>query len=436
MVQNQLINKLLISQDKSILTLNNLTDEFFSDYKDEFNFIKNHTQQYGKIPDKATFISRFPDFDFIEVNEPIKYLLDAIYEDRNKRLLAKTFNKVRECLTEGNVEEAMRVYTSSQKQLLTAKHITCTNLYEDLSRYDEYVERSQNIAHYFVKTGFPELDEVIGGWDRKEELAVITARTNQGKSFITTKMAAAAAQQGLNVLIFNGEMTTSKVGYRLDTLLSHISNTQLIRGNANAQMDYKRFLEDIKTNLKGSIKLMTAKDVEGPITVSTLEAFIERENGDILFVDQYSLMEDQQKGKTQTERFANISKDLKLLQSKKQIPIITVAQLNRQKDENGEDTIDTTMIGMSDRIAQDATAVIGISRDKKDKKLMKLQIVKARDAEIGRKLSYIADFDKGIFSFVPDEADATDGAKCEELKNEFEYTDNDIGNNMYEGQPF
>lgn len=423
MIQTQFLNKLISTKNASLLTINNLNYEFFSDYVNEYKFIQAHLNQYGTIPDIETFVNKFPDFDIINVTESDKYLLDALYEDRNKRIIAKTFNQVRDCLTKGDVDEAMRLYNASQKQLLSAKHISCTDLYKDLTRYDEFVERSQNINQYYVKTGFSELDEVTGGWDRKEELAVVTARTNNGKSFITTKMAAAAAEQGLNVLIFNGEMSTSKVGYRLDTLLSHISNTQLIRGNIGAQVNYKKFLEDVQTNLKGSIKLMTAKDVEGPITVSTLEAFIEREKGDILFVDQYSLMEDQQRGKTQTERFANISKDLKLLQTKKQIPIIAVSQLNRQKDESGEDIIDTTMLSMSDRIAQDATTIIGISRDKKDKKLMKLQIVKARDTEVGKKLSYIADFDKGIFTFIPEENDATDGAKCEGLKDEYEYED-------------
>ena len=59
MIQLQFINKLLSSKDSTLITLNNLTDEFFSDYKAEFNFIKSHLQQYGKIPDEVTFLNSF-----------------------------------------------------------------------------------------------------------------------------------------------------------------------------------------------------------------------------------------------------------------------------------------------------------------------------------------------------------------------------------------
>ena len=49
-------------------------------------------------------------------------------------------------------------------------------------------------------------------------------------------------------------------------------------------------------------------------TVSQLRAFIEKENLDILFVDQHSLLEDERHGKTPVEKAANISKSLKALQ--------------------------------------------------------------------------------------------------------------------------
>ena len=192
-IQNQFINKILASKDPTLITLNNLTDEFFSDYKDEFNYIKNHLQRYGNIPDEATFLNIFPDFDIIPVNESDKYLLDSLYDDRNKRLLAKTFNKVREALNDGDTEKAMRIYNESSEMLLQAKHLEAIDIYQDLSRYDSYVERSTDFTKYYVKTGFPELDEVIGGWDRKEELATIVARPNVGKSFVLFKVALASS---------------------------------------------------------------------------------------------------------------------------------------------------------------------------------------------------------------------------------------------------
>ena len=434
MIQNQFINKLLTSKDPTLITLNNLTDEFFSDYKNEFNYIKNHLQRYGNIPDEATFLSVFPDFDIIPVNESEKYLLDSLYDDRNKRLLAKTFNKVREALNDGDTEKAMRIYNESSEMLLQAKHLEAVDIYKDLSRYDSYVERSTDFTKYYVKTGFPELDEVIGGWDRKEELATIVARPNVGKSFVLFKVALAAAEQGLTVGIYSGEMSETKVGYRLDTIMSHISNTKIIHGNTNIQVEYKKFLEGIQGKLKGKILVLTPSMINGTAGVSALRAFIDKYHLDMLCIDQHSLLEDDRKAKNPVERAANISRDLKNLQVMVKIPIIAVSQQNRENtDEKG---VDTKNVAQSDRISQDSTILLFLERGpvKENKhNIMTLTLVKSRDSANGCKLSYIVDLDKGTWTFIPDEEDGLKGNKCEDLKNEFEDNDN---SDTYEDEPF
>ena len=431
MIQLQFLNYLLLKRDPTLITLNNLTDEFFSDYKDEFNFIKNHLQAYGNIPDQITFLNVFPDFDIIEVNETEKYLLDALYDDRNKRILAKTFNKVREALNNGDTEEAMRIYNSSSEKLLQAKHLEAIDIYKDLSRYDEYVERSTDFNKYYVKTGFPELDEIIGGWDRKEELATIFARTNLGKSWFLLKTAVAAAEQGLIVGVYSGEMSESKVGYRIDTLLSHISNTKLTHGSLNVQLDYKKFLENTTINLKGKIFVITPSMINGTAGVNALRSFIEKYHLDMLCVDQYSLLEDDRKARNPVERMSNIATDLKNLQVMVKIPIIAVSQQNRENtDDKG---VDTKNISQSDRIGQNSTIIIALERkknkDSQTNNIMTMSLIKSRDTANGSKISYYIDLDKGIFSYIPSEDDGLKGKDCEDLKNEFE-------DNSYEEEPF
>ena len=429
MVQLQLLNKIISTGDSSLITLNDLTKEFFSDYVSEFNFIKGHIVQYGKVPDKETFLMSFPNFDIFEVKETDKYLLDALYEDRNKRVLAKTFNQVREALSNNNVEKAMDIFSKAQDNIASAKHLEAVDIFEDTSRYDSYIERTKDFSKFYIKTGFPELDEITGGWDRNEELAVIAARTNNGKSWCLLKTAIAAAEQGLTVGIYSGEMSENKVGYRIDTLMSHISNTKIIHGNAQIKDDYKKFLNDVKENLPGKIIVITPAMIGGSAGVGALRAFIEKYNLDILCIDQHSLLADDRKAKNPVERAANISMDLKNLQVMKRIPIIAVSQQNREKNENGPDT---TNISQSDRIAQDATQVIFFEqkeqKESKDK-ILTMYLTKSRDSVNGKTLKYIVNFDKGMLIFVPEETDAMDGVKCEELKNEFE----DSG---YEVKPF
>lgn len=418
-VQCQLINRLLDTRNKAILTTNNLSEEFFSDYLQEYAFIKDHLDHYGAVPDKTTFLAKFPHFDVVDVNEPDGYLVDELYEDRNRRVLAKIFNKVRDLLNAGKTEEATQLYTTAADQLVKAKRVQSVDLFQDTTRYDAYLERVNDYSKYYVPTGFKELDEVIGGWDRQEELATIVARPGLGKSMLGIKTALAAAEKGLAVGIYSGEMSERKVGYRLDTFISHISNTKISKGNGEVQVEYKRYLEDLPKMFKGTVKVLTPAMVGGPVGVSALRSFIENEHLDMLVVDQHSLLEDDRKGKSPVERAANISRDLKNLQVMTRIPIVAISQQNREATDKGPGTEN---VAQSDRISQDSTVIIFL--EKKDN-ILTLDLVKSRDSANGKKLQYAVDWDKGQFTFIPSEGDATGGAACQELEEEYEYVDSD-----------
>lgn len=75
-----------------------------------------------------TMVNTFPGFDVIEVNEPANYLLDELYNDKNKRQLAKTFNAVRKYLNEEKIQEAMSLYVSAANDVVKAKHLDCVDI--------------------------------------------------------------------------------------------------------------------------------------------------------------------------------------------------------------------------------------------------------------------------------------------------------------------
>lgn len=404
MIQNQFLNYLLNSKDKSIITLNNLDKKYFSEYTAEWLFIENHIKEYGNIPDKTTFISRFSNFDLMEVNETPAYLLSELFRDYQKRQLIIAFNSVAQDLNKGDLDKALTAFEKSYNNIsLSGITLQSTDILKDTSRYDKYVEKTKDIKKYFVKTGFKELDNVIGGWDREEELATIVARTNEGKSWVILKCAAAAVEQGLNVGLYSGEMSANKVGYRIDTLIQHIPNGSLTHGNKDVINEYNNYIKDLSTRFEGSLKILTPDSIGGFASVKVLQAFIEKEHLDILFIDQLSLLEDDKKAKSPIEKLSNIAKDLKNLQVLKHIPIISVHQMNRTKSEDSPNNIDTTQIAGSDDVGRYATIVLGLNRDKKDKTLMRMQIVKSRDSEKDKVLSYIVNLNLGKFTFVPEE---------------------------------
>lgn len=396
-IENQFINYILQYKDSSLITLNNLTDKYFPSYKKEWNFILCHFNQYGNIPDKATFLASFPNFDLIDVQETPQYLIEELFKNFQSSQLAETFNKVRQKLIDGDTKEAVHLYQSAYDNLTTGIALNSFNVLDGKKRYDDYVKKMTDFDKYYVRTGLDELDAIIGGWDRQEELATIVARSGIGKSWMLLKFAIASAQQGLRVGIYSGEMSEEKVGYRIDTLISHLSNGALIHGSSYVQNEYKEYIDTLSTRFKGSIKVLTPLMIGGPAGVNALRAFIEKDQLDILFIDQHSLLDDDRHARNPIERASNISKDLKNLQVMKRIPIISVSQQNRANTDNG---VGTENVAQSDRIAQDSTLILFLERRKDDSSILTINIVKARDSVSGKKLSYHVDFNTGLFDFI------------------------------------
>lgn len=417
MIQLQFINFLLKTKDKSLISLNNLNEDYFSDYRAEYRFIENHIEKYDRIPDTETFLDKFRDFDIVEVNESESYLITALIDDYNTRQLQYTFNKISPLIQAGRVDDAIDIFKNTATQINTGVSFKSIDILRDTTRFDEYVERTKNHSQYFFSTGFKELDAIIGGIDRTEDIVVVVARPGIGKSLVSLKMAIAAAQEGLKVGLYSGEMSVSKVGNRADTMIGHINNGGITHGNEIFLEQYKEYMRKLPDMFEGQIRVITPDMIDGIADVNTLKVFIEKENLDVLVVDQISLLEER-KGRTEAEQTANIMKQLKYLQTLERIPMIVVSQQNREKNEGGE--LDLTQVAGSDKVGRYATVVLFL--EKKDN-IMKIHIVKSRDNASGQTLSYEVDINKGYYVFIPEDGQQV----SEEIVNSYKKDDTSDG---------
>ena len=413
MIQEQALNYVIKNNDVSLITLNNLTSDYFSDYKSEFDFIMDFYSKYGKTPDYETFLDVFPEFETIDVKEPQRYILEELTKDHNKRFLAQNFNKIRDLILNDDVEGAFAVLSEASTKASSTVSIQCVDLLENTKRLDVYLDKIDNLDKYFIKTGFKELDDIICGWDVNEDLVTIVARNGKGKSWILLKCAAGAAMQGKNVGIYSGEMSDDAVGYRLDTLIGHIPNGALLHGSGSIKNQYEAFLKSLKDKVPGHLKVITPQMLNGYASVSTLRAFVEKEKLDILFIDQHSLLIDDKRGKTPVEKASNISTDLKLLQTTKRIPVVCVSQQNREKSENGD--FDTTQIALADKIGQDSSIVIFLERDGDEGELLKMHLTKSRNTGDGKILTYRINLNTGNFNYIADKESSSSSEESDSI---------------------
>jgi replicative DNA helicase len=421
MITLQILNKVIQTGDIQLITKNALTEEYFVGYEPEFNFIMNHFNKYGKVPDKATFLDNFNEFNFIEVAETDKYLLDTLYEEHLYYKSVEVVQKGAELL-KTNANDAVE-YLHSQ---LPNLQITATTEGTDIisqadERYKIYLEKMNAKNPWYITTGFEELDEILNGWAKGEEFVVFFARTGQGKSWVLAKTLTHAWEIGNRVGYISPEMSPTKIGYRFDTLLKNFSNRNLVWGRE--EPDYEKYIKELK-NKENPFIVATPLDFQKKVTVTKLKHFIQSNKLDILGIDGITYLTDERykKGDNKTISLTNISEDLMALSIELRIPILVVVQSNRGgvKNADSEGTPELENIRDSDGIAQNATKVIALRQTGAG---LEFGIKKHRDGINGGKLIYYWDIDKGRFNYIPSSEDAVKPEKrqkkADEIKNSF-----------------
>ena len=293
MVQLQLLNRVLATKDISILIDNNITKEYFTEYPDEFNFIYDHYVNYKQVPDIETFVSNFSKFSVLDVKESDLYLINTIREEYLYSKSVPVIKKAAELL-KSDANEASR-YLQTELVNLTPNYTTpFVDIIHSRSRFDIFKDKLAHKDDWFIPTGFPELDDIIGGWQRGEELIVLFARTGNGKSWVAVKMMQHAWQIGKRVGYISPEMSADKIGYRFDTLNHNFSNKALIRANeAEVTSDeYEEYMTELAKS-ESVFLVSTPLDFNKQITVSKLKTFITQNKLDILAIDGITYMTDE-----------------------------------------------------------------------------------------------------------------------------------------------
>jgi KaiC/GvpD/RAD55 family RecA-like ATPase len=80
-----------------------------------------------------------------------------------------------------------------------------------------------------ISTGWPDLDLALGGGLGRQELIIFPANSGGGKSITMLNLARNLIAQGLNGVYITLEMSESVVSRRLDSMISHIAQENLLK---------------------------------------------------------------------------------------------------------------------------------------------------------------------------------------------------------------
>jgi len=218
-----------------------------------------------------------------------------------------------------------------------------------------------------LSTGFAELDKMMEGGMRPGELIVIAGRPGQGKTTLGINIAThvATMQENKGVLIFSMEMTPRSLVERMFLSMAQVNFRQL-RGKPLSEYDVLRIgnaaqrLDNNHIRIDGAPRLTPAE-----IRARARRDMREFKNLSLIVVDYVQMMRADTKYDNRANEIGECSGSLKALAKELNIPVIALAQLNRNSVAKGVDVRKPNMADLKDSgsIEQDADLVALIHRE-------------------------------------------------------------------------
>jgi replicative DNA helicase len=212
-----------------------------------------------------------------------------------------------------------------------------------------------------TKTGFTVIDQALGGlWPG--QLILLAARPSVGKSTLAQNIAENVADDGHRVLFFTLEMSSRELQTKGIARAGKIDSERLSQGMVT---------EDEAKKLKAAINAVKARQGKllihaggaATIPVVTAEAtrVARKQDLALIIVDYIQLMTGV--GNTKTDEIGSLSRGLKLLAQRLQVPILACSQMNRAIIHRADKRPELSDLRDSGSLEQDADVVAFLHKD-------------------------------------------------------------------------
>ena len=215
-----------------------------------------------------------------------------------------------------------------------------------------------------IQTGIASLDHITGGLNRSE-LIVLAARPSVGKSAFAEQVAQNISEKGHKVAFFSIEMSMNMLLGRYLSRNGLVSSRRFINGLTPEEWDKLYRLAEKRSELP-------TWAIDSPAATSqTIRSTIERmslegHDVELVVVDYLQLIANNEpfiKGENKADRIGRITGNLKQLARQMNLPVLLLAQLNRESEHRSDDEPQLSDLRGSGDIEQDADVVLMMWRE-------------------------------------------------------------------------
>ena len=212
-----------------------------------------------------------------------------------------------------------------------------------------------------IKTGFPKLDRVTGGF-MGGTLNIIASAQGIGKTtFIINMLSNICGKLNKKVLFVPLEMSFMSLHAKIISCLSGVSFSEMMYGSKKLSTENWSLINDARAKAaKFQIHRLGEKEVSTNDIRSKVQSL-----GDIdmVIVDYMQLVKPVAKSNSMYENITNISRELKILSSEANIPFVVVASINREYSDRSDNRAKISDIRGSGNIEYDADMVLLLHRE-------------------------------------------------------------------------
>lgn len=213
-----------------------------------------------------------------------------------------------------------------------------------------------------VPTGFTKLDEMLNGL-HASELIILAARPSMGKTALATNIADYVAVEAKQpVLFFSLEMSKMELAIRMLCARGRIPSHHL-KGNFLTGDEQNRFMQ-ASSELADSMLYIDESSARTVSEIAAVARRIKRQGGlGLIVIDYLTLIEPDNPSDPRQEQVAKIARRLKGLARELDVPVLCLAQVNRQVEANKDPRPRLSHLRESGAIEQDADVVMFVHRE-------------------------------------------------------------------------
>jgi len=313
---------------------------------------------------QAAYLSELSDYLPTSANAEhyAKSVAESYHRQQTKRILTRALSDVEKEKDIDSVIAAVdrklaNVLESSAKEgLLHIKQAAD-------ERMDEYEKMQREGGVTGISTGFPEVDETIGGFER-EEMTVLAARPGVGKSAFAINVALKTAAAGNNVAFFSLEMSRKVVIDRMMGVTSRLNVRKLRVGQVG---DWVQAVDGMSKISSLPIWINDDRNITTTQIRAQCRRLHKREGVDLVIVDYSDWLADKrERGESIPRYIGQMCRRLRGMLSDFNGSLLLLHQLNRESEkENRRPRLSD--LRESGHVEQDADVVWFLHPDGEDK---------------------------------------------------------------------